>query len=96
MSGNNSFQPSLYLRNSQIQTILVPTTIITATDDPIIPFEDFYQLKLNHLTKLIIHTHGGHNGFIDSFFLKSWYEQKLVNLFAEIAIRAGMPDGLKA
>ena len=82
--------------NDAIDDLSVPTTIITATDDPIIPVEDFYQLKLNHLTKLIIHTYGGHNGFIDGFFLKSWYEQKLVNLFDEIAIRAGMPGGLKA
>ena len=82
--------------NDALDDLSVPTTIITAADDPIIPVEDFYQLKLNHLTKLIIHTNGGHNGFIDGFFLKSWYEQKLANLFDELAIRPGMPGGLKA
>jgi predicted alpha/beta-fold hydrolase len=41
-------------------------------------------LKLNHRTELIIHTHGGHNGFIDGFFLKSWYEQELANRFDEM------------
>jgi predicted alpha/beta-fold hydrolase len=67
-----------------IDDLSVPTTIITAADDPIIPVEDFNQLKLNHLTRLIIHAHGGHNGFIDGFFLKSWYEQKLADWFDEI------------
>jgi len=49
--------------------------------EPVIPVEDFQRLKLNHRTRLEIHTFGGHNGFIDGFFLKSWYEQKLADLF---------------
>jgi hypothetical protein len=62
----------------------VPTTIITAKDDPIIPVEDFYQLELNQHTHLVIHAFGGHNGFIDGIFLKSWYEQKLADMFDKI------------
>jgi len=61
--------------------IAVDTTIIAARDDPIIPVEDFYRLKLNDRTGLSIHDFGGHNGFIDGFFLKSWYEQQLADLF---------------
>jgi predicted alpha/beta-fold hydrolase len=30
---------------------------------------------------MVIHRHGGHNGFIHGFALKSWYENKLVALF---------------
>jgi predicted alpha/beta-fold hydrolase len=36
----------------------------------------------------VIHTFGGHNGFIDGFFLKSWYEQKLADLFDTIVQQA--------
>jgi len=64
--------------------LAVDTTIITAEDDPIIPVEDFHQLAINDRTSLIIHDYGGHNGFIDGFFLKSWYEQQLADLFDEI------------
>ena len=64
-----------------IDDLPVPTTIITAADDPVIPVEDFYRLKLNHCSRLVIHTFGGHNGFIDGFFLKSWYEHALADLF---------------
>ena len=68
--------------------LAVDSTIITAEDDPIIPVEDFHQLEINHGTNLIIHAYGGHNGFIDGFFFKSWYEQQLANLFGEIVRQA--------
>jgi predicted alpha/beta-fold hydrolase len=74
--------------NDAIDDLPVPTTIMTAADDPIIPVEDFQRLKLNHRTRLEIHTFGGHNGFIDGFFLKSWYEQKLADLFDTIVQQA--------
>ena len=66
--------------------LAVDTSIITAEDDPIIPVEDFHQLEINDRTSLIIHDYGGHNGFIDGFFLKSWYEQQLADLFDGIVI----------
>ena len=72
------------LLKDALKDLVVDTTIITAKDDPIIPVEDFYQLELNERTHLIIHDFGGHNGFIDGFFLKSWYEQRLADLFDEI------------
>lgn len=75
-----------------LRDLPVPTTIISAKDDPIIPVEDFYQLETNHCTNLVIQTFGGHNGFIDGFFLKSWYEQKLADLFDEtISLKAWRP-----
>ena len=82
--------------NDAIDDLAVPTTIVTAADDPIIPVADFYGLKLNNRTELIIHTRGGHNGFIDGIFLKSWYEQKLAEWFDELTNKAGKPGGLKA
>jgi len=69
------------LLKDAIADLPVDTTIITAKDDPIIPVEDFYRLQINARTQLCIHDFGGHNGFIDGFFLKSWYEQQLVDLF---------------
>ena len=59
----------------------VPTTIITAQDDPIIPVEDFYDLKLNSLTDLILHRYGGHNGFLETLSGRAWYEHKMLEIF---------------
>ena len=69
---------------SAIEGINTPTTIITAEDDPIIPIKDFYDLKLNKHIQLIIHSYGGHNGFITGFKLQSWYENRIIKLFDQI------------
>ncbi|MFP4159555.1 MAG: YheT family hydrolase [Desulfobacterales bacterium] len=70
------------LTNDALENIAVPTTIITAKDDPIIPAEDFYGLRLNDLTKLILHPHGGHNGFIKNYRLNVWYEEAMEAIFS--------------
>ena len=72
---------------SDIENIQAPTTIITAEDDPIIPIEDFYELKLNKNTQLVVHSHGGHNGFITGFKLQSWYENRIITLFDQILLQ---------
>ncbi len=72
------------LLNDALRELPVETTIITASDDPIIPVEDFYQLELNELTRLSIQAFGGHNGFIGGIFLKSWYDDVLADRFDEV------------
>jgi predicted alpha/beta-fold hydrolase len=72
------------LSGSALKDIQIPTTMITSEDDPIIPIGDFRRLETNEHTNLAIQTHGGHNGFIESLFLRSWYEQKMVDLFDPI------------
>lgn len=69
------------LVDGQLRDILVPTTIITAQDDPIIPVEDFYGLHTSKATRLIIQPFGGHNGFLESWRLNGWYEHMLGDLF---------------
>jgi predicted alpha/beta-fold hydrolase len=70
--------------NDALKDIRVPTTIIVAADDPIIPIEDFKNLEINDLTNLVIQPYGGHNGFLTNWSLESWYERQLVDLFDEI------------
>ncbi|MFN8382163.1 MAG: alpha/beta fold hydrolase [Anaerolineales bacterium] len=59
--------------------LTVPTAIITAQDDPIIPVEDFYNLKLHPTTDLFVHRHGGHNGFLETLSGRAWYEKKILD-----------------
>jgi predicted alpha/beta-fold hydrolase len=73
------------LKGGDLKNIAIPTTLIIAEDDPIIPIEDFHMLQLNNGTHRVIHRYGGHNGFIHGLELKSWYENKLVALFNDIA-----------
>jgi len=59
--------------------LTVPVTIITAQDDPIIPVEDFYDLKLHPSTELVIHRYGGHNGFLQTLSGRTWYQEKIMD-----------------
>jgi len=74
------------LRGSALKAILVPTTIITSKDDPIIPVEDFYHLSVNRHLRLIIHRYGGHNGFISNWRGRTWYERYLLDLAEDLTV----------
>lgn len=77
-SSSDYFRHYSVLGNA-LADITVPTTIITAQDDPIIPVEDFYDLKLHPLTDLIVHRYGGHNGFLETLSGRAWYEKKIID-----------------
>jgi hypothetical protein len=63
------------------QQLTLPLTILTAADDPIIPVQEFQQLKTGTGTQIIIHEQGGHNGFIEGLFKPAWYDRFLLQLF---------------
>jgi len=60
-----------------LSELQIPTTIITAKDDPIIPISDFALLPDNPNLDIEIHDRGGHCGFIQDWRLSSWLEQEL-------------------
>ena len=69
------------LKQEALMDIAVPTTLLTAEDDPIIGVEEFYRLRLNAHTSVSVQPYGGHNGFIAGFSLNGWYEEPLAALF---------------
>ncbi|MFO7666460.1 MAG: alpha/beta fold hydrolase [Desulfobacterales bacterium] len=69
------------ITNSTLNDIRIPTTIITSKDDPVIPIDDFYSLNAKEPVNFIIHSHGGHNGFINNLSFDCWYEEKMIRLF---------------
>lgn len=62
------------IAGDRLTPMQVPTTILTAADDPIIPVEDFRKLQLPDCVELDIAPRGGHCGFIRSLRLTSWTE----------------------
>lgn len=62
------------IAGDRLAPMQVPTTILTAADDPIIPVEDFRRLQLPSCVELDITPGGGHCGFIGSLALHSWTE----------------------
>jgi len=71
------------ITNSTLHDIRIPTTIITSKDDPVIPVDDFYRLNSKEPVNFIIHSYGGHNGFINNLSFDCWYEEKMIRLFEE-------------
>ena len=66
-----------------LEPLPIPTTIVTAADDPIIPVDDFHSLTTNDQTRVIIHAHGGHCGFIENLSLSAWHEPMMAELFSQ-------------
>jgi predicted alpha/beta-fold hydrolase len=67
-----------------VESIAVPTLIITAQDDPFIPYSMFTvpPIQLNPMIQVIAPRHGGHCGFLqwasdgeDSF----WAENRIMD-----------------
>ena len=57
----------------------VPSLVVTAADDPIIPISDFEALPRPEALELEIWEHGGHCGFLANWRLESWIEQRIVS-----------------
>jgi len=72
---------SYTLTGKALRNIGVPTTIITAKDDPIIPADDFENIHTNGKMFLSMQALGGHNGFIESLDLRVWYQPFMHKLF---------------
>lgn len=65
-----------------------PLAIITAQDDPVVPFEDFSGLReTGALRHLLTPAAGGHCGFIDDLGLSCWAERQTLQLLDQA--RAG-------
>lgn len=55
------------------EKIKIPVTILTSEDDPVIPVEDFYQIKSQPYVDVVIESKGGHCGFIEDKDRTSFY-----------------------
>ncbi|WP_162459047.1 YheT family hydrolase [Desulfosarcina ovata] len=69
------------LVNDGLSEIQLPTTIVTAEDDPIIPVDDFYDLVISGTTRIMVQPHGGHNGFLEGWRMTGWYERVMAETF---------------
>ncbi|NKI34589.1 alpha/beta fold hydrolase [Wenzhouxiangella sp. XN79A] len=59
--------------------LTVSSLVVTAADDPIIPVGDFEALPRPPALDLEILEHGGHCGFLSSWRMESWIQQRIVS-----------------
>jgi uncharacterized protein len=79
--------------NQFLEHIRVPTLLVHAKDDPLIPFTvyDHPAFATNPYLRLLAVEHGGHLGFISKTRPRFWLDQVLVNWLLEV--RNKVPAG---
>lgn len=68
-----------------LEELSVPTRIILAADDPVIPVADLSELARSDALEVTVHERGGHCAFIDSYRLGSWLDAELDRELARLA-----------
>ncbi len=69
------------LRHEQFANMAVPTDLITAADDPVIPAKGLAGFSSVKNFSLRVFEHGGHCGFVKNWKLHSWLDDELLRLF---------------
>lgn len=64
--------------NQFLANIKIPTLVIAAQDDPIVPFQQFQAAEYSSTTKLLAPRHGGHMGFCTAQGL-GWLDHHIVS-----------------
>jgi predicted alpha/beta-fold hydrolase len=70
------------ITGSALAELSVPTVLIAANDDPVIPSRDLARLAQADSLTVELLPRGGHCGFIDGYSLRSWIDERIV---AELA-----------
>lgn len=63
------------IAGDRLHGLMVPASILTANDDPVIPVASFHELLLPDSARLEIAAHGGHCGFIEGASLSGFAER---------------------
>ena len=70
-----------------LQASRSPLAIITAQDDPVVPYADFHGLQDRAGLRFLAPKYGGHCGFVENFRLRSWAEHRVLELFEQHGAR---------
>jgi predicted alpha/beta-fold hydrolase len=73
------------IAGDRLMNMHVPATILTSSDDPVIPIGAFHALRLPPNIELDIASYGGHCGFIRDFSMTSFTDDYIAARFDAIA-----------
>lgn len=71
------------IADDRLAPLEVPSTILTAADDPVVPVDDFGGLPKNDRLELIVTRYGGHCGFLKNWQLESMAEDLIADRFLQ-------------
>ncbi len=70
---------------NRLETIPVPTVLLTAEDDPFVDYRDYANAKLSPTVKLHIEKFGGHIGYLSRGQNLHWLDQALEHYLLELS-----------
>lgn len=77
----DSYYAAYTLSEESLKNAPSPVAIITAQDDPVIPFSDFNGLDESGSVKRLLKTqYGGHCGFLQDVLMRSWAEERVLEM----------------
>jgi predicted alpha/beta-fold hydrolase len=79
------------ITGDELAKLDVPSSLITAHDDPIIPIAGLKKLAQPAALSVIVTRHGGHCGFLENLAAPSWVERRIV---AQLA--SALPEVVQA
>ncbi len=65
-----------------LKDLRIPSHIIISRDDPVIPYANLTEVARSENLEITTTGYGGHCGFIQGISMKSWIDDRLVDLFA--------------
>ncbi len=68
------------ITGERLAHLAVPSTIIAALDDPIIPPADLPRLAAPEALRIVLTPHGGHCGFFESLTAASWADRRVATI----------------
>lgn len=78
----HSYFAAYAITGDRLQRLQVPSTIIAAMDDPIIPVRDFDRLASPDCLRVVLTHRGGHCGFLSSLSTPSWANAMVIQALA--------------
>jgi predicted alpha/beta-fold hydrolase len=70
------------IAGDRLAPLAIPSTILAAADDPVIPVADIDTLPDNPLLERVVTPLGGHCGYLKSWKLESWAEDFIAERFS--------------
>ncbi len=75
----NAYLEGYSVAGDYLSGLEIPTRIITAADDPIIPIQDFRDLPRTEALSIDVLEQGGHCGFLENWRLDGWIEHRIID-----------------
>jgi uncharacterized protein len=66
------------ITGAALEGLTVPTRLIAAADDPVIPIDDLDSLAAPSALEIAVVPRGGHCGFLESYRLASWMDRAVL------------------